>query len=285
MKQPNQINVVPVKCSALTDPVPACPQVVPSLALPALSTGFKSPPREAAAATEEPAVEPFLDTALVQQISLDKSKAAANSVVDGAQGWPEQINPSLEAVGVTLRPSSSPRRASNKLTGSQPHLLKLPLERTDHSGSGPSASRQSFATAPFPYLRMDGITCCGYDDAVASEIKTESRKAPSLGFGKGRDPQDGPSDMANEPFTVVINKRSRTSIGVDITKHENVRLKIKNMKKGLISEWNEQQTSERVCVREGDTIVAINGAKGDCEKLLQAIKAGGELRMTMLRGT
>mmetsp|Transcript_31577 Transcript_31577/g.62052 ORF Transcript_31577/g.62052 Transcript_31577/m.62052 type:complete len:128 (-) Transcript_31577:199-582(-) len=127
------------------------------------------------------------------------------------------------------------------------------------------------------------MLCCCNNEEGGTEIRTESMQVLNPGFCNGRGPQDEPVPEGH--FNIVIQKTSGTVIGLDIMKHENVRLKIMRVKMGLVSEWNKQQTSEHACVREGDQIVAVNSQEGDCEKVLQAIAMGGELRMLILRGS
>ena len=67
------------------------------------------------------------------------------------------------------------------------------------------------------------------------------------------------------------------SIGVDWG--DKKRLVIKKIKAGLVARWNKDHPTQPVSV--GDSIVEINGCRGDAKKLFDEVKKSSILTMTL----
>jgi len=82
-------------------------------------------------------------------------------------------------------------------------------------------------------------------------------------------------------FEIEVDKSRGGAIGLDVDHHVDHSIKIRQIKPGLISDWNFEHPDLKVAV--GDYITEINGVSGDVRKLLVVVGQASKLKMTIQR--
>jgi len=83
-------------------------------------------------------------------------------------------------------------------------------------------------------------------------------------------------------FMVSVDKSAFGSLGLDLDFHDNgASLVIMEVEPGPIEEWNKKNPDREVKV--DDRIIAINGARGTAEELLEICKQNSKLDMVIIR--
>merc|ERR1719506_1217212 len=78
---------------------------------------------------------------------------------------------------------------------------------------------------------------------------------------------NGGPGRTGELLVVTLNKTDSSSrVSADIDYGDGKTLKIRRLRPGLLTEWNEQHPSQQVGV--GDLLVDVNGKNGDSRMLL-----------------
>lgn len=85
------------------------------------------------------------------------------------------------------------------------------------------------------------------------------------------------------PFSVTIDKTSaQNSLGLDLDYLDaGISLHIRDIKDGLIGDWNRTQKDREV--KSCDRIVSVNGFRGEAKKLLEMCAGQGKLELEICR--
>mmetsp|Transcript_64217 Transcript_64217/g.139707 ORF Transcript_64217/g.139707 Transcript_64217/m.139707 type:complete len:321 (-) Transcript_64217:107-1069(-) len=88
--------------------------------------------------------------------------------------------------------------------------------------------------------------------------------------------------LLRRPFVVQLLK-TNGSIGVDLTSSDQVHfaLIVKAVKEGPLKEWNAKHKKDKLEVKAGDRIVAVNGKAGPAPELLRMIYSQNEVELTV----
>jgi len=90
-----------------------------------------------------------------------------------------------------------------------------------------------------------------------------------------------PASRSSELHVCVEKRENFDQLGVDIVPHVGTVLRVKKVDQGLLQEWNEAHSLEAVL--PGDFIVAVNGERGNSQRLLVCISTQRRLDLVFLR--
>lgn len=92
-----------------------------------------------------------------------------------------------------------------------------------------------------------------------------------------------PVDLFSDQFSITLNKGSGTDVGLDVDYKDGQTLKITQIKDGLIRQWNAQHNATSQ-VNVGDSIIDINGTRGNSGALMATVRQSSTLTMLIQRG-
>ncbi|CAK0794099.1 unnamed protein product, partial [Prorocentrum cordatum] len=95
---------------------------------------------------------------------------------------------------------------------------------------------------------------------------------------EGTAPREGPEEL-----TVLLQKRQPTDrLGVEV-EYEDTRIIIRGFSdSGMVAAWNARNPARQV--GKGDSIVAVNGVRGEHARLKEALgQAQGEIELRVIR--
>jgi len=95
-------------------------------------------------------------------------------------------------------------------------------------------------------------------------------------------PPPGKVDLAEEEFTIVLQKTAGSKLGVDVDQQDGVTLLVDAVTGGLMQAWNSANPDK--LVKPGDRIVEINGCRGDVCQIVEECKKTQELVMKVKKG-
>mmetsp|Transcript_14700 Transcript_14700/g.37711 ORF Transcript_14700/g.37711 Transcript_14700/m.37711 type:complete len:236 (-) Transcript_14700:116-823(-) len=130
---------------------------------------------------------------------------------------------------------------------------------------------------------MGNVACCADSkdekhSAAQPEELARAEAVPVVDDGGMK--QTGSSSA--KTYCVVLDKASGTKLGLDVDfMTERVVLPIIQITGGLAEEWNRANPGAQLCI--GDSIVQVNGVKGDVAIMMERCKNDKVLALTLVR--
>lgn len=122
----------------------------------------------------------------------------------------------------------------------------------------------------------------------AERIIQECKKCEMLAMKVARPPKRVDSLVAYSvcgipphEFDIIVDKGTGLGLGVGVDHQDDVSLKIINVDRGLIHDWNREHPHMRV--KPGDRIVSVNGVSGSAKEIVEECKKPTLLEMKICR--
>mmetsp|Transcript_51530 Transcript_51530/g.130234 ORF Transcript_51530/g.130234 Transcript_51530/m.130234 type:complete len:404 (-) Transcript_51530:76-1287(-) len=137
---------------------------------------------------------------------------------------------------------------------------------------------------------MGNQACCAAaDDAKVSVQAEELRKAEAVPVVDGADAgliskADAPVVVEDHSFKVTLSKTDGMKLGLDVDYMiERSVLPVMSITGGLAENWNNSAPEDKK-MKQGDSIVEVNGIRNDVAAILESCKNEKVLNITLVRG-
>ncbi|CAK9071320.1 unnamed protein product [Durusdinium trenchii] len=133
---------------------------------------------------------------------------------------------------------------------------------------------------------MGNTSCCQSEDLAVNETQPVDAKPLMISGGDaavaGGLGLAGGDTEAERVYQVTLNKVDGQKLGLDVDyMAERKLLPIMHVTGGVAEEWNRRNPQKKMC--SGDSILEVNGVKGDVVEMLEKCKADQILNMTLCR--
>lgn len=145
------------------------------------------------------------------------------------------------------------------------------------SAAGPFWKASAGSAVPIVGSRLKGLNRL----ATLGAVTDRSRPVMQVTAASGETDEAEKAVDGFEEFNITLIKSDGQKLGLQFDGKDGKRMVIKKIGDGLVSTWNDQNPSQKVVLE--DSIVEVNGQRGDVSKLKQAIMESSELRCVIAR--